>query len=54
MRWFLHLAGVILLVIAALLAEWPAHGSTLADALALGLAGIACWCASDLKAPPAA
>lgn len=53
MRWFLHLAGVVLLAVAALMAEWTIGGSTLADAFAVAFLGLACWCAADLKAPPA-
>lgn len=52
MRWLLHLAGLVLLILAAVMCEWTIGGSTLADAFAVGFAGLACWCASGLSTPP--
>ena len=52
MRWLLHLAGFILLAVAAVLCHWQVNGSDLADALTFGFAGLACWCVSTLAPGP--
>jgi len=52
MRWFLHLAGFVLLVVAAVLTHWTVDGSTLADAMTFAFAGLACWCVSTLPPGP--
>lgn len=51
MRWFLHLAGLILLLVAALLCWKTVDGSTISDGIAFGFLGLACWCASGLAVP---
>ena len=52
MRWLLHAAGLVLLVIAAILTEHTIGGSDLADTFAFAFAGLECWCASSLTSPP--
>ena len=54
MRFLLHAAAVVLFVIAAVLAWHQIDGSTIADALCFGFAGLACWSLSTLPNPPAA
>lgn len=51
MRWLLHIAGLVLLLFAAVLQFRWADFTEGWNALGFGLLGLACWCAAGLPAP---
>lgn len=52
MRFLLQIAGLVLLILAAVFA-FGVGTVTLETQLGLAFAGLACWCASGIPAPPA-
>ncbi len=52
-RFLLHLAAVVLFVVAFVFGTESLHGYTV-DELDWVAAGLACWCASALAPPPRA
>lgn len=51
MRFLLQLAALVLFTLAALCA-FGVGTFTVEDQLGLAFAGLACWCASSVPAPP--
>lgn len=51
MRFLLHVAGLVLLVLAAVVQFRWIDGTAGWNALGFGLLGLACWCASGLTEP---
>lgn len=51
MRFLLHVAALVLFILAALF-SFGVGNYSLAHTLGLAFAGLACWCAAGIPAPP--
>lgn len=51
MRFLLQVAGLVLFILAAVFA-FGVGDVTIGHQLGLAFAGLACWCASSVPAPP--